>query len=174
MTFWYQSESGSAYPCLWLMDPDPAIFYFLIDLQDANKKLMYFCLLPVLLEGTFISFFNDKKSKKSHRTVGIRFFLLFLLNDRRPGSGSPPLINGYGSRRPKNKRIRRIRIRNTGFTCCCTLGTVVLLSRAAGTRTWRTSPSSGTSTRRRTGAGSGQRLWPSPSLNRKVSQAAAG
>jgi len=46
------------------MDPDPAIF--VIDLQDANKKLIFntkfFCLL--LFEGTFTSFFKDKKSKR--------------------------------------------------------------------------------------------------------------
>ncbi len=37
MTFWY--GSGSADPCLWLMDPDPAIF--VIDLQDADRKLIF-------------------------------------------------------------------------------------------------------------------------------------
>jgi hypothetical protein len=46
------------------MDPDPAIF--VIDLQDASKKLIFnlsfFCLL--LLEGTFTSYFKDKKSKR--------------------------------------------------------------------------------------------------------------
>jgi hypothetical protein len=35
------------------VDPDPAIF--VIDLQDSNKKL--------------ISFFREKKSKRSHKTV---------------------------------------------------------------------------------------------------------
>ncbi len=44
VTFWY--GSGSAVPCLWLMDPDN----FVTDLQDANKKLLFFCLL--LFEGT--------------------------------------------------------------------------------------------------------------------------
>ncbi len=34
MTFW--CGSGSADPCFWLMDPDPAIF--ISDLQDANKN----------------------------------------------------------------------------------------------------------------------------------------
>jgi hypothetical protein len=55
------------------MDPDLPIF--VIDLQDANKKLIKkkFCLL--LFEGTFISFFKDKKSKRSHKTVGIKVFL---------------------------------------------------------------------------------------------------
>jgi hypothetical protein len=57
------------------MDPDPAIF--VIDLQDANKKLIclkqFFCLL--LFEDTFTSFFKDKKSKRSHKTVDIKVFL---------------------------------------------------------------------------------------------------
>jgi hypothetical protein len=55
-------------------DPDPAIL--VIDLQDANKKLIFlksFCLL--LFEGTFTSFFKDKKSKKSLKAVGIKVFL---------------------------------------------------------------------------------------------------
>jgi hypothetical protein len=57
------------------MDPDPAIF--IIDLQDANKKLIekkFFCIL--LFEGTCVtSFFKDKKSKRSHKTVEIKVFL---------------------------------------------------------------------------------------------------
>jgi hypothetical protein len=32
----------------------------------------FFCLL--LSEGTFTSFFKDKKSKRSHKTVGINVF----------------------------------------------------------------------------------------------------
>ncbi len=83
-------------------------------------------LKKVFLHITFWRYFNiilkGKKSKRSHKTVEIntRFFLLFLLKDRRiririqihiaaltNGSGS-------GSRRPKNTWIRiRIRIRNT-------------------------------------------------------------
>ncbi len=42
MTFW--CGSGSADPCLWLMDSDPdwirILLFFVIDLQDANKKLI--------------------------------------------------------------------------------------------------------------------------------------
>jgi hypothetical protein len=45
--------------------PDPAIS--VIDLQDAIKKqifdTIFFCLL--LFEGTFTSFFKDKKSKRA-------------------------------------------------------------------------------------------------------------
>jgi hypothetical protein len=68
------------------LDPDHAIF--VIDLQDANKnqlKKKIFCLL--LFEGTFTLFFKDKKSKRSHKTVGI------MLDDRRMIEGS-----GSGSR----------------------------------------------------------------------------
>ncbi len=55
-------------------DPDPAIFG--IDLQDANKKLIFLKLFFLLLfESAFTSFFKDKKSKKSHKTVGIKVFL---------------------------------------------------------------------------------------------------
>ncbi len=47
-----------------ILDPDPAIF--VIDLQDASKKLFFqynfFCLL--LFEAKFTSFFKDKKSKR--------------------------------------------------------------------------------------------------------------
>jgi hypothetical protein len=82
MTFWCGSGSGSADPCLWLMDPDPAIF--IIDLQDASKKIIdkkkFFYIL--LFEGTFPSLFKDKKWK-SHKTAEIKVFLLFLLNERK-------------------------------------------------------------------------------------------
>ncbi len=58
MTFW--CGSGSADPCLLLVDPDPDSdpdpSFFVIDLQDANKKLIFnknFLLITVLFEGTF-------------------------------------------------------------------------------------------------------------------------
>jgi hypothetical protein len=56
------------------MDPDPPIF--VNELQEASKKLIFkkmICLL--LFEGTFTSFFKDKKSKRSKKTVGIKVFL---------------------------------------------------------------------------------------------------
>jgi len=118
MTFWCGSGSGD--PCLWLMDtdpdadPDPAIF--VIDLQDENKKKQlkkkFFCLL--LFEGTFTSFFKDKKSKRSHknsRSQGFSYYFCLMIE----GSGSIPLTRGSGSRRPKTMRIRWFRICNTGF-----------------------------------------------------------
>jgi hypothetical protein len=58
------------------MDPDPDPAIFVIVFQDANKKLnfckKFFCLL--LFRGTFTSFFKDKKSKRSHKAVGIKVF----------------------------------------------------------------------------------------------------
>jgi hypothetical protein len=60
------------------MDPDPAIF--VIDLQDANKKQL-FCLL--LFEGTFTSFFKDKKSKRVKKIVGIKVCLTILHGGRK-------------------------------------------------------------------------------------------
>ncbi len=67
LTFWCGSgsESGSADPCQWLMDPDPAIF--VIDLQNANKKLNFLKI--------YIIFQWKKKSKRSHKAVGIKVFL---------------------------------------------------------------------------------------------------
>jgi hypothetical protein len=59
-------------PCLLLMDPDsdpdadpdPAIF--VIDLQDANKKQIFFdrFLYLLLFEGTFTSFSKIKSKKE--------------------------------------------------------------------------------------------------------------
>jgi hypothetical protein len=72
--FWY--GSGSADPCLCPKDPDPDIFVFDLQEQDANKKQFFskfFCLLLFKgifhhfseikshKEGTFTSFFYDKK-----------------------------------------------------------------------------------------------------------------
>ncbi len=77
MTFWRGSGSGSADPCLWLLDPDPSLF--IIDIQEANKKInlkKFVCIL--LFEGTFTSFFKNKKSKTSRKTVEIKvFFTIF-------------------------------------------------------------------------------------------------
>ncbi len=55
-------------------DQDPA--KFVSDLQDANKQLIKKKFFRSLLfEGTFTLFFKDKKSKRSHKTVGFKVFL---------------------------------------------------------------------------------------------------
>ncbi len=79
MTFW--CGSGSVDPCLWLMDPDsdpdadPDPSIFIIDLQDANKKLMFFkVFLHITFWRYFYIIFQEKKSKRSHKTVEIKVF----------------------------------------------------------------------------------------------------
>jgi hypothetical protein len=67
------------------------------------------------------SFFKDKKSKRSHKTIRIKVFLTILLDNRRmiegsrSGSGAEsvliPLTNESGSGRPENMWIRWIPIR---------------------------------------------------------------
>jgi hypothetical protein len=84
------------------MDPDPDSdpVIFVIDLQDANKTLiLVFCLL--LFEGTFTSFFKDKKSKRINKTVGIKFFFTILLDDRRTRI---PKTNGYDGSGPATQK----------------------------------------------------------------------
>jgi hypothetical protein len=58
------------------MDPDPAIF--VIDLRDANKKL-----IKKKFAYYFLKVHLHQKVKKSHKIVGIKVFLLFLHDDRR-------------------------------------------------------------------------------------------
>jgi hypothetical protein len=101
------------------MDPDAAIF--VIDLQDASKKLIFEhnFLWLLLFEGTFTLFFKDKNSKRvtNSRIQGFSYYFYMMIegSGSRVGSGSIPLTSGSGSGRPKNTWIRWIRIRNTGL-----------------------------------------------------------
>jgi hypothetical protein len=52
------------------MDPDPAIF--VIDLQDANKKIILFSFFAFYFLKVHLSFF---KSQKEVTAVGIKVFL---------------------------------------------------------------------------------------------------
>ncbi len=72
MTFWY--GSGSCYFRHWPFR-----------CQQKTNYLKNFLLISFWRYCTFTSFSKDKKSKRSHKTVGIKFFacLLFLLDDRR-------------------------------------------------------------------------------------------
>ncbi len=132
MTFWDGSGSGSADPCLWPMDPDPDPAIFVIDLQDASKKLIFntifsaYYFLKVHLHH--FSKIKSQKESQNSRNQGFSNYFCMMIE----GSGSIPLTSGSGSgsRRPKNMWIRwiriRIRIRNTaqktsdwGILCLC-------------------------------------------------------
>ncbi len=114
MTFWSGSGSGSADPCLWLMDPDPA--FFVIDLQDASKKLIFntifFCLL--LFKGKFTSFFKIKCQKESQIKV---FLTIFAWWYKDPDPDPYIWLVDPDPGGPKNMWIRWIRIwiRNTAL-----------------------------------------------------------
>ncbi len=132
MTIWCGSGSWSADPCLWQVDPDselvPDPAFFVIDLQDANKKLFFKVLMFFTFEGTFIVhhfswIWSEKKSQNSGNQGFSYYFCLMIERSGSgsragSGSGSIPLTSGSRSEsgRPKNMWIRigiRNRIRNT-------------------------------------------------------------
>jgi hypothetical protein len=87
-----RSWSGSATlgdPWHFGADPDPRIrisdwwiririlLFSSVTFKMATKtKFIFKALWLLLYEGTFTSFFKDKKSKRSQKTVGIRFYIL--------------------------------------------------------------------------------------------------
>ncbi len=127
MKFRGGSGSGSADPCLWLVDPDPAIF--VIDFQDASKKLIFNTIFSACYRyflKVHLHHFSKIKSQKepqNSRNQGFSYYFCMMIegsgSGSRAGSGSKPLTSGSGSgsKRSKNMWIRwiriRIRIRNT-------------------------------------------------------------
>ncbi len=71
--------------------------------RRQHPKENYFIQVFLLFEAIFTPFFKDKKSRRSHKTIGIKVFLLFLLYNRkiRKWSRRVPLTNGSRSRRLK-------------------------------------------------------------------------
>jgi hypothetical protein len=104
------------------MDPDPDPAIFVIDLQDASKKLIFqhnfsaYYFLKVHLHQ--FSKIKSQKESQNSRNQGFSYYFCMMIE----GSGSIPLTSGSGSGswRPKNMWIR-IRIRNTGLKECNTL-----------------------------------------------------
>ncbi len=100
------------------MDPDsdPDLAIFVIDVQDANKKQIFFIfvLLITFFKRYIYIIFQEKSQKESQnsRNQGFSCYFCMIIE----GSGSIPLTNGSGSvsGRPKNMWRIRIRIRNTG------------------------------------------------------------
>ncbi len=104
-------------------------YFRYIDVQDANKKTnlkKFFCLL--LFEGTFTSCFKDKKSKRSHNTVESRFFLLFLLDEKRIRIRGGPKTCESGSGTLLSVRVTNFRICSatgkTNFLECSAIGEI--------------------------------------------------
>jgi hypothetical protein len=101
-----------------ILDPDPA--FFVIDLQDASKKLIFlhnfFCLFQFMLHLHHFSKLKSQKESQNSRNQGFSNYFCTMIegSGSRAGSGSIPLTSGSGSGRPKNMWIR-IRIRNTGL-----------------------------------------------------------
>ncbi len=90
MTFW----SGSGDPCLWLidLDPNPDHAIFVIDLQDANKKLIlksfsayYFLKVHFHHFQRYISIIFKDKSQNSRNQGFSNCFCLMI-------QGSEPLL----------------------------------------------------------------------------------
>jgi hypothetical protein len=121
-TFWGGSRPRSADPCLRLMDPDPYPDIFVIDLQDASKKLVFFntifsvyYFLKLHLHH-FLKIISQNELQNS-RNLGFSYYCCIMTEGSGSGSragsrsGSIPLTSGSGSGRPKNMWIRWIRIR---------------------------------------------------------------
>ncbi len=70
-------------------DPDPAIF--VIDLQDANKNKLIYNFSVYYFFKVHVHNFKDKKSKRNHKTVGIKVFLRYYFCLMKEGSGSGSL-----------------------------------------------------------------------------------
>ncbi len=121
MTFW--CGSGSADPCLWLMDPDPDPSIFVIDLQVVKKNQIFKTIFSAFyfLKVHLHHFSKRKIKKESQNSRNRDFSYYFCMMIEGSGAGSIPLTNGSGSGRPKNMCIRwiririRIRIRDTAF-----------------------------------------------------------
>ncbi len=111
MTFW--GGSGSSDPCFWQVDSDPDPAIFVIDLQDASKKLIFnkifsaYYFLKVHLHH--FPKIKSQKESQNRRNQGFSYYFCMMIEGS--GSGSIPLtsVSGSGSRRHKNMWIRWIR-----------------------------------------------------------------
>ncbi len=107
MTFWGGSGSGSSGPSFWLMAPDPDPAIFVIDLQDASKKLILtqFFLLITFWKYIYIIFqrYKSQKVSQNRRNQGFSYYFCMMIEGS--GFGSIPLTSGSGSGRPKNRWV---------------------------------------------------------------------
>jgi hypothetical protein len=96
---------------------------FVIDLQDASKILIFNTIFSAyyFLKVNLHHFSKIKSQKESQnsRNQGFSYYFCMMIEGSGSGAGSEfgsiPLSSGSGSGRPKNMRIRWIRIRNTAM-----------------------------------------------------------
>jgi hypothetical protein len=117
MTFW--CGSGSADPCLCLVDLDPGsgFCYFRHWPSRCRQKtnfLKKFFLLITFCRYIYIIFQRQKSKRSKKRNQGFAYYFCLLIEGS--GSGSTPLWSGSG--RSKKMWIRWIRIRNTAANRC--------------------------------------------------------
>ena len=134
MSFWGGSGSGSADPCLWLVDPDPGSgsFYFRHWPSRCQQKTNFFNTIFSAYDFSKLDLHHFSKIKiqkdsQNSRNPGFSNYFCMMIEGSgsraESGSRSKPLTSGSGSgsRRPKNTWIRwiririRIRIRNTAL-----------------------------------------------------------
>jgi hypothetical protein len=134
MTFW--CGSGSADPCLLLMDPDPdpgsgSCYFRHWPSRCQQKKIFntifsaWYCL-KVHLHYRYFSKIKSQKESQNSRNQGYSYYFCMMIegSGSRAGCGSIPLTCGSGSGRSKNTWIRWIRIRNTAFYLPCVFRSV--------------------------------------------------
>ncbi len=131
MTFWGGSGSGSADPCLRLMDPDSdpdpgsGSWYFRQWPSRCQQKTNFLTQSAYYFLKLHLHYFSKIKSQKDSldsRNQSFSYYFCMMIegsgsgSTAGSGSGSIALTSGSvsGSGRPKNTWIRiRIRIRNT-------------------------------------------------------------
>jgi hypothetical protein len=86
------------------MDPDPNPAIFVIDLQDASKKLIFntifsaYCFLKAHLHH--FSKIKSQKESQNRRNQGFSYYFCMMIEGSGSGAGSGaiPLTSGSGSR----------------------------------------------------------------------------
>ena len=99
------------------LDPDPARFVSNL-LQDANNKYFPKFLCLFLFEGTFIKFFNNKKTQRSHKTVEIKTFLQFFvwrIRNRSPIRPNKIRIRIQEAQKHTDRSVHRLNLRQQNF-----------------------------------------------------------
>jgi hypothetical protein len=111
------------------MDPDPDPAIFVIDLQDASKKLIFNTIFSTyyFLKVHLHHFSKIKSQKESQNRRNQGFSSYFCMMIEGAGSGSIHLTSGSGSgsRRPKNMWIRWIKTLLIIVFSCHRCGTAV-------------------------------------------------